>query len=94
MVGYTGDAVAEICSGHPQTYFDYIERVYGAEFRAGTEDAIETFALLYQQISDLGNTAATESFSERFVPMLPKHARRKIVNETLYKTQRPSEPSS
>ena len=91
---YAGDAAAEIRSGRPQAYFDYIERTYGDAFRAGTPDAIETFVLLYQQISAVGNQEATDSFGERFVPMLPLDARRKIINEYLHKPQRPNEPSS
>ena len=91
---YTGDATAEIQSGRPQAYFDYIESTYGEAFRAGTPDAIETFVLLYQQISVLGNQRATDSFGERFVPMLPLDARRKIINEYLHRPQSPSEPSS
>jgi hypothetical protein len=43
-------------------------------------NAIETFVLLYQQISGLGNEEATNSFGERFVPMLPLDARRKIIS--------------
>jgi hypothetical protein len=91
---YTGDATAEIRSGRPEAYFDYIDRTYGVAFRAGTADAIETFALLYQQISALGNQQATDSFGERFVPMLPLDARRKIINEYLHKPQGPNEPHS
>ena len=93
-VGYKGDAAAEIRSGRPQAYFDYIERTYGAAFRAGTLDGVETFVLLYQQISALENKASTDRFSERFVPMLPLDARRKIVNEHLHKPQKPTDPSS
>jgi hypothetical protein len=85
--GYPGDAAAEIRSGRPHAYFDYIERTYGDAFRAGTTDGIETFVLLFQQISSLGNKEATDSFSERFVPMLPRDARRKIINDDLYKAQ-------
>jgi len=91
---YRGDATAEIRAGRPQAYFDYIEHTYGSTFRAGTPDAVQTFVLLYQQISALGNQQATDSFGERFVPMLPRDARRKIINEYLHKPQRPSEPSS
>jgi hypothetical protein len=94
MVGYKGDAAAEIRSGRPDAYFDYIEHTYGAAFRTGTLDGIETFVLLYQQITELDNKESTNRFSERFVPMLPLDARRKIVNEHLYKPQKPNDPSS
>lgn len=93
-VDYPGDPAAEIRSGRPQAYFDHIERTYGEAFRTGTPDAIETFVLLFQQISSLGNREATDSFGERFVPMLPRDARRKIINEYLYERQTPDEPSS
>jgi hypothetical protein len=93
-IGYQGDAAAEIRSGRSRAYFDYIERIYGDAFRAGTDDATETFALLYQEISALGNQKATDTFGERFVSMLPSCARRKIVNEYLHKPMRPNDPSS
>lgn len=36
-------------------YIDYIDPAYGSAFRSGTNEAAETFYLLYQQISSLGN---------------------------------------
>jgi hypothetical protein len=80
---YQGDAAAEIRSGRPDAYFDHIEHAYGDAFRSGTKDAAETFYLLYQQISGIGNEASTELFLSRFLPLLPKHARRTILNDVM-----------
>jgi hypothetical protein len=80
---YRGDVAVEVRSGRPEAYFDYIEDAYGDAFRAGTDDGAETFYLLYQQISGLGNECSTELFLSRFLPLLPKHARRKILNEVM-----------
>ena len=88
--GYAGVAADDIRSGNTDAYFDHIERTYGDAFRSGTTDAIKTFCLLYQQISMLGNKESTDSFIDRFVPMLPRDARRKIVNDYLHKPQKPS----
>jgi hypothetical protein len=88
-VGYAADAAAEIKAGRPEKYFDYIELTYGDAFRAGTADAMQTFVLLWQQISGFGNEASTKQFVDRFVPMLPLDARRKIINEYLEARQMP-----
>jgi hypothetical protein len=80
---YKGDAAAEIRSGRPDSYFDHIAHVYGDAFRSGTNDGAETFYLLYQQISKIGNEASTELFLSRFLPLLPKHARRRILNDLI-----------
>jgi hypothetical protein len=93
-MSYDGDVAAKIRSGRPDAYFDYIERTYGDAFRAGTPDTIETFVLLYRQISALGNAGATNRFGQRFVPKLPLDARRKITNEELHKPQKPSDRPS
>jgi hypothetical protein len=82
---YKGDAAADIRSGEPAAYFDHIEDAYGEAFRSGTSDAAETFYQLYQQISGLGNESSTELFLSRFLPLLPRHARRKILNEVMVK---------
>jgi hypothetical protein len=87
---YTGDIAHEIKSGRTGAYFDHIERTYGDAFRSGTDDAMQTFVLLFQQISTLGNRESTEGFIDRFVPMLPLDARRTIINEYLSKAQTPS----
>jgi hypothetical protein len=90
---YAGNAAEEIRAGRPDIYFNYIERTYGADLRSGTDDAIETFWLLYREISALGNRHSTDLFSERFIPLLPQSARQKLLNEFLAKdrkTQRDS----
>ena len=86
---YTGDIESDIKSGRPAAYFDHIERTYSDGFKSGAIDAIETFALLYQQVSILGNKQSTDMFVDRFIPMLPLEARRKIVNKYLHETQTP-----
>jgi hypothetical protein len=86
---YRGDVAAEVSSGQPDAYLDHIEEAYGDAFRSGTDDAAETFYLLYQQIAGLGNESSTELFLARFLPLLPKHARRKILNEVMVNPQSP-----
>ena len=82
---YDGVPAEEIAAGKADGYFDHIEWVYGAAFRSGSVDAIETFCLLHRQIADIGNKESTDRFGERFVPMLPSKARRMIINEYLNK---------
>jgi hypothetical protein len=82
----------DIRSGNPDRYFDYIERIYGDGFRAGTTDALETFYQLYQQISQLGNEQSKELFLARFLPLLSRDARRKIINDIM-PGHRPKAPS-
>jgi hypothetical protein len=80
---YGGVPADDIRSGKPATYLDHIERTYGEAFRSGTSDAAETFFLLYQQISEIGNEHSTELFLSRFLPQLTKDVRRKIINEIM-----------
>ena len=80
---YTGIPADDLQSGKPEAYLDHIERTYGEAFRSGTSDAAETFFLLYQQISAIGNEHSTELFLSRFLPQLTKDARRKIINDIM-----------
>jgi hypothetical protein len=80
---YRGVPADDIRSGKPKAYLDHIERTYGEAFRSGTSDAAETFFLLYQQISAIGNEHSTELFLSRFLPQLTKDVRRKIINEIM-----------
>src|SRR5215218_3412722 len=80
---YRGVPADEIRSGKPEVYLDHIEQTYGEAFRTGTSDAAETFFLLYQQISAIGNKESTELFLSRFLPQLTKDVRRKILNEVM-----------
>jgi hypothetical protein len=84
---YTGNPADDIRAGRPERYYDHIEETYGDAFRAGTGDGVETFCDLYHQVSTLGNKCSTDLFVDRFVPMLPLEARRKILNEVLDKPQ-------
>jgi hypothetical protein len=86
---YAGDAGEDIKSGRPQEYLDYIETAYGPAFRSGTNEAAETFYLLYQQFQALGNEQSTELFLSRFLPLLPQATRRRILNEVMENPQRP-----
>lgn len=80
---YTGTPIEELRTGDPNAYFDHIERTYGEAFRSGTKDGSETFYLLYQQISAVKNEQSTELFLSRFLPMLPRHARKAIINDIM-----------
>jgi hypothetical protein len=83
VTGYTGVPADDIRSGNPTAYLDHIERTYGQAFRSGTTDAAETFYLLYQQISAVGNPQSTELFLSRFLPILSKDVRKKIINDIM-----------
>jgi hypothetical protein len=85
---YAGNPADEIRRGNPTEYFDYIERIYGEGFRSGTTDAAETFYQLYREIAALGNEQSTELFLSRFLPLLSRDARRKIINDIM-PTHRP-----
>jgi hypothetical protein len=80
---YTGVPADDIRAGNPEAYFDHIEKTCGHAFRSGTTDAAETFYLLYQQISEIGNAQSTELFLSRFLPLLSRSARRKIINDVM-----------
>ena len=54
---------------------------YGKAFRSGSVEGLETFRELYRQVFMLGNERSTILFIERFVPLLPVQARRKILSE-------------
>ena len=56
---------------------------YGKAFRSGSVEGLETFRELYRQVFMLGNERSTILFIERFVPLLPVQARRKILAEFL-----------
>jgi hypothetical protein len=83
---YAGDPAAEIGAGRPAKYYDYVEATYGAAFRAGTHDGMETFCELYRQVAAVGNRHSTDAFIDRFVPLLPIAARRTILNRVLDKS--------
>jgi hypothetical protein len=68
---------------------DYIEAAYGRVFRSGTNEAAETFYLLYQQFHALGNEESTELFLSRILPMLPQATQRRILNEVMENPQLP-----
>jgi hypothetical protein len=73
----------DIRSGRPARYYDYVYEAYGAAFRSGCVEGLETFRELYRQIFTLGNERSTILFIEKFVPLLPAKARRKILAEFL-----------
>src|SRR5262249_9769889 len=83
VMEYAGVPADDIRSGTPEAYFDHIEKMYGDAFRSGTTDAAETFYLLYQQISELGNAPSTELFVAPFIPLLSRSIRRKIINDVM-----------
>jgi hypothetical protein len=78
----------EIKAGRPERYFDYLSKTYWATFQTGTAQALETFRELLRQILALGNERSTLLFAERFFPMLPQDARRKIFNEFMRELER------
>src|SRR5882757_7940165 len=80
---YIGSPTDDIRAGKPERYYDHVEETYGAAFRAGTPDGVETFCSLYNQIALLGNQHSIDLFVERFVPLLSLEARRRILNEVL-----------
>jgi hypothetical protein len=83
----------EIKAGRPERYFDYISKVYGKTFQTGGVEALGTFRELLRQILALGNERSTLLFAERFFPMLPQDARRKIFNEFMRELERIKERS-
>jgi hypothetical protein len=78
----------EIKAGRPERYFDYILKTYGKTFETGSIQALETFRELLRQILALGNERSTLLFAERFFPMLPQDARRKIFNKFMRELER------
>jgi hypothetical protein len=78
----------EIKAGRPERCFDYISKTYGATFQTGSAQALETFRELLRQILALGNERSTLLFAERFFPMLPQHAKRKIFTEFIRELER------
>jgi hypothetical protein len=47
--------------------------------RSGSVEGLETFRELYRQVFTLGDERSTILFIEKFVPLLPAEARRKIL---------------
>lgn len=90
---HTGVPADDIRAGNPSAYFDDIERTYGDAFRSGAVDAAETFYLLYRQISELGNEESTELFLSRFLPLLSRDVRRKIINDVMPNSKPRNDPS-
>jgi len=79
---------AELKAGHPECYFDYISKTYGTTFKTGRIEALQTSRELLRQILALGNERSTLLFAERFFPMLPPEAKRKIFVEFLSELER------
>ncbi len=73
----------DIRAGRPEGYFDYIYKTYGTIFQAGSIQGLETFRELLRQILALGNERSILFFAERFFPLLPQNAKRKIFAEFL-----------
>ena len=86
---YAGNATEEIKTGRAQAYLDYIEEAYGEAFRSGTNEAAETFYLIYQQFYALAHETSTEQYLSRFLPLLPRETRRKILNQVMASPQKP-----
>jgi hypothetical protein len=78
----------EIKAGRPERYFKYLSNTYGPAFQTGSIEAIETFRELLRQILAIGNERSTLLFAERFFPILPPTARRKIFSEFLRELER------
>jgi hypothetical protein len=73
----------DIRAGRPERYYDYVCKTYGKTFHSGSVVGLETFRELYRQVFTLGNERSTILFIEKFVPLLPVEARRKILAEFL-----------
>src|SRR5438132_13399238 len=71
----------DIRAGRPERYYDYVYKTYNKAFRAGSVEGLETFREVYRQVFTLGNERSTILFIEKFVPLLPVEARRKILIE-------------
>jgi hypothetical protein len=78
----------EIRAGRSERYFEYLSNTYGPAFRTGSIQAVATFRELLRQILALGNERSTLLFAERFFPMLPQTAKRKIFSEFLSELER------
>ena len=78
----------EIKAGRPERYFDFISKTYGRTLQTGSVQALETFRELLRQILALRNERSTLLFAERFFPMLPHDARRKIFTEFVRELER------
>jgi len=73
----------DITAGRPERYYDSVYETYGKAFRSGSVEGLKTFRELYRQVFVLGNERSTILFIERFIPLLPVQARRKILAEFL-----------
>jgi hypothetical protein len=80
---FSENAADDIRAGRPERYYDYVYKTYGKSFRSGSVEGLETFRELYRQVFTLGNERSTILFIEKFVPLLPVEARRKILAEFL-----------
>jgi len=80
---FTENSADEIRAGRPERYYDYVYKTYGKALRSGSVEGLETFRELYRQVFTLGNERSTILFIEKFVPLLPAKARRKILVEFL-----------
>jgi hypothetical protein len=78
----------DIKAGRPERYFDHIYETYGAIFQTGSIQSLETFRELLRQILVLGNERSILLFAERFFPMLPPEAKRKIFAEFLFELEK------
>ena len=78
----------EIKAGRPDRYFEYLSKTYGPTFQTGSVQAVKTFRELLRQILALGNERSILLFAERFFPMLPQTAKRKIFSEFLRELER------
>jgi hypothetical protein len=77
----TENVAEEIKTGRPERYYDYVYQTHGDAFRSGSVESLQIFAELYRQVLSLRNERSTRLFIERFVPLIPKEARRKIAEE-------------
>ena len=80
---FTETSADDIRAGRPERYYDYVYKNYGKAFRSGSVEGLETFRELYRQVFTLGNERSTILFIEKFVPLAPAKARRKILAEFL-----------
>src|SRR5262249_33139402 len=78
----------EIRAGRPERYFEYLSNAYVLVFETGGIEALGTFRELLRQILALGNERSTILFADRFFPMLPQTARRKVFSEFLSELER------
>jgi hypothetical protein len=83
-----GNIEDDIRAGRPEGYFDYIYKTYGTIFQAGSIQGLEAFRELLRQILALGNERSILLFAERFFPLLPQNAKRKIFAEFLTELER------